>query len=234
MKNQFTFNDILGIIIKRWWIILLCGVIVGCAAFAYTELLVSPLYTSKGTLYVNNKNQNNTNQLTTGDVQLSQQLVNTYSQVLKSKTFCQNISQKLSNGLSAADIQGMITMEGVNETEILQISAESKNPEIARAVVQEILNNAPEEITRVVKAGSVEVVDNATLPTEPSSPNVRINTLVGVLIGIVLSIFVIFILEFFDTTIKDEDELFEKFKQKFSARNVGCGADKYTAVDFGV
>ena len=211
MEEQININDILSLFVRRWWVILLCGLIVGAVTFSFTYFLVAPVYTSSGTLYVNNVKDKNAINLTQNDIMLSQKLVNTYAEILNSETFRQNISRKLDSEVTSSQLKKMIKMSGVGETEILKVSASSTDPEMARKVVQAILVSAPEEIVRVVKAGSVEIIDNANVPTIPSSPNIQLNTIIGILAGILLSILIIFIIEFFDTTVKDEADLTNKY-----------------------
>ncbi len=211
MEEQININDILSLFARRWWVILLCGLIVGAVTFSFTYFLVAPVYTSSGTLYVNNVKDKNAINLTQNDIMLSQKLVNTYAEILNSETFRQNISRKLDSEVTSSQLKKMIKMSGVGETEILKVSASSTDPEMARKVVQAILVSAPEEIVRVVKAGSVEIIDNANVPTIPSSPNIQLNTIIGILAGILLSILIIFIIEFFDTTVKDEADLTNKY-----------------------
>ena len=211
MEEQININDILSLFARRWWVILLCGLIVGAVTFSFTYFLVAPVYTSSGTLYVNNVKDKNAINLTQNDIMLSQKLVNTYAEILNSETFHQNISRKLDSEVTSSKLKKMIKMSGVGETEILKVSASSTDPEMARKVVQAILVSAPEEIVRVVKAGSVEIIDNANVPTIPSSPNIQLNTNIGILAGILLSILIIFIIEFFDTTVKDEADLTNKY-----------------------
>ena len=212
MEEQININDILSLFARRWWVILLCGLIVGAVTFSFTYFLVAPVYTSSGTLYVNNVKDKNAINLTQNDIMLSQKLVNTYAEILNSETFRQNISRKLDSEVTSSQIKKMIKMSGVGETEILKVSASSTDPEMARKVVQAILVSAPEEIVRVVKAGSVEIIDNANVPTIPSSPNIQLNTIIGILAGILLAILIIFIIEFFDTTVKDEADLTNKYE----------------------
>jgi len=211
-EQSVNLSEVLNIFAKRWWIILLSGLLVGLLTFAYSAYLIDPTYTSSGTLYVVNNRENQVHTYTASEYTLSVQLVNTYSEILKSDTFCQTISKRLNSRVSASQVKAMLAMNGVGETEILRVSAVSKSPELAREVVQEVLNNAPEEIMRVVKAGSVEIIDNAGMPVEPTSPNVRRNTVVGCLAGLILAALIIYILEMFDTTVKDEDELSEKYQ----------------------
>lgn len=211
-EQTINLSEILNIFIKRWWVILISGLVAGLLAFAYSAYLIDPTYTSSGTLYVVNNTGNPMQTYTASEYTLSVQLVNTYSEILKSDTFCQTISKRLHSKISASQVKSMLTMSGVGETEILRVKAVSKNPELSREVVQEVLNNAPEEIMRVVKAGSVEIIDNASLPTSPTSPNVKRNTAIGFLFGIMLAALVVYVLEMFDTTVKDEDELSEKYE----------------------
>lgn len=211
-EQNINLSEILNIFVKRWWIILISGLVAGLLTFAYSAYLIDPTYTSSGTLYVVNNPESQVHTYTASEYTLSVQLVNTYSEILKSSTFCQTISKRLNSRISASQVKSMLTMSGVGETEILRVNAVSKNPELAREVVQEVLNNAPEEIMRVVKAGSVEIIDNASMPTSPTAPNVRNNTVIGCLVGLILAALAIYILEMFDTTVKDEDELSEKYE----------------------
>lgn len=188
------------------------GVLVGLLTLLCSVYLIDPTYTSNGTLYVVNNQESQLRTYTASEYNLSVQLVNTYSEILKSDTFCQTISKRLNSKVSASQIKGMLSMNGVGETEILKVSAVSKNPELAREVVQEVLNNAPQEIMRVVKAGSVEIIDNASMPVNPTSPNVKKNTLLGCLVGIFLAALAVFVLEMLDTTVKDEEELSMKYQ----------------------
>lgn len=210
-EHNMKLSGILNILLKRWWIILVSSLVAGLLTFAYSAYLIDPTYTSSGTLYVVNNTENSMPYYSPSEYTLSVQLVNTYSEILKSDTFCQTISKRLNSRVSASQVKSMLSMSGVGETEILRVSAVSKNPELAREVVQEVLNNAPEEIMRVVKAGSVEIIDNARLPTSPTSPNVRRNTLLGCLLGAMIAALIVYILEMFDTTVKEEVELSEKY-----------------------
>ncbi len=211
-EQMINLSDIMNIFMKRWWVILISGLVVGLLSFAYSAYLIDPAYTSSGTLYVVNNQENPFHTYTASEYTLSVQLVNTYSEILKSDTFCQTISKRLNSKISASQVKAMLSMSGVGETEILRVKAISKNPELSREVVQEVLNNAPEEIMRVVKAGSVEIIDNASLPTSPTSPNIKRNTAIGFLLGLVLAALVVYILEMFDTTVRDEDELSERYE----------------------
>ena len=103
-------------------------------------------------------------------------------------------------------------MDAANETEIIEIKYKDVSPKRAQDVLQLILDNAQSEITRVISGCRVETIDNATLPTTSSYPDTRQNTFLGILIGIILGIAIIFIRELLDTRVKDDDDLKTRYK----------------------
>ena len=210
LEDQVKIRDIIDLLLKRLWIILICGILAGGIALFYSMFFMPPQYTSTGKLYVFNT-PNRTSAATTADINTSVRLVKTYSEVLRSETFTQIISQKLNSVVSASLIKSMTTLSGVGDTEILQISVTSTDKDLARDIVQAILLSAPDEIMRVVKAGAVEIIDNASTPKSPTSPNIQRNTIFGAFFGMVVSIALIFIVNFFDNSIKDEGELTSKY-----------------------
>lgn len=72
-----------------------------------------------------------------------------------------------------------------------------------------LLRNRKEEINiqQAMQTSDIFVVDSANLPEEPVRPNLRLNLAIAAVLSIILAVFVIFLLEFLDDTIKTESEL---------------------------
>lgn len=83
---------------------------------------------------------------------------------------------------------------------------------MAAKIANSIAKIAPKEIVRVVKAGGVEIIDYAKVPTAPSSPNLTKNVFIAALAGFFLSFLVFFLYEFFDTTITSERDIEGEFE----------------------
>ena len=60
-----------------------------------------------------------------------------------------------------------------------------------------------------MKVDNVQILDGATIPVEPVSPNVSKNTLVGAIIGLVLGIIISMFKELYDISIKSAEEVEE-------------------------
>ena len=87
MSEQLNVLDIIDMLLRRWWVILLVAVIGGVATFAYTEVLIQPTYASEGALYVNSNRQQTEMDVTTGMLTACKELVSTYAGILKRRTF---------------------------------------------------------------------------------------------------------------------------------------------------
>ena len=102
-------------------------------------------------------------------------------------------------------------MAAVNETEVLKVTAVTKDAEISAELCNIIADVAPDFLIRVVGAGSVEAIGEAKPDYNPVSPNVMKFTLLGILAGMLIAVIIIFIIDFVDNTIKDSDELNTKY-----------------------
>lgn len=216
MERNFTVNEIITILLKRLWLIVTMALVGGLIAFSYSQYVLPKQYTAKVALYVYNEKDGQPNQaLNTSDFALSAKLVNTYMVILKSDTVLDIVSSKISRlGLNytAGELRGMISSNVLEETEVFEVAVSCGNPEHAKIIADAIEQVAPNEIIRVVRAGAVETVDKASLPTKPSSPNVSQNTIIGILIGLVLACGMAFIFELMNTSVKSKEELTEQYK----------------------
>lgn len=209
---NLTVIDVAKMLHKRWWALILAFIIGAGLFFSYNSYIVAPEYTSKGSLYVNNVRDKISENVNMSDMATSQMLVWTYIELLKSNTFTDKVAEVSELGYTGTDIRYMIKMEPKNETEIMEIAVTAKNPEHAQIIVNTILDNAPEEIDRVIQGGSVVIIDRASYPTEPSGPNVLFNTIIGAIVMTALAAAVIVLLEIIDNRVKDEDELVKLYE----------------------
>ncbi|OQB12020.1 MAG: Capsular polysaccharide type 8 biosynthesis protein cap8A [Firmicutes bacterium ADurb.Bin193] len=212
MDNEIKFIDLLPILLRRWWLIVGCALLCGAIALTYTHFFMEELFVSKGLLYVNSSSSKETTaNLTLSNITTSQKLVSTYIEIINSDTFMDKVSERSNTGYAPDRIRHMVSMSAKNETEILEVRVASTSRENAQAIANTILFSANEEITRVVKGGSVEVVDSATLPSSPSSPNARNNILIGIMLGGALGVLIVFVVEVLDKRVKNQDDLAVKY-----------------------
>lgn len=197
---------------RRWWILAIAAVSISILTFTYTQVFVDPLYRTDGTIYVNAQ-RTQTSDVSQANLNASQQLVTTYKEILSRRTFLAQVAADLDNRYTVKNLKNMITMDSINETEILEIKVTGKVPEDVYEICHSVLLHASDELVRVVNAGSVKILDDGQVPTSPVSPDVKKNTLISFMIGLVLGALVVLMLELFDTRIKSREDVISKYEE---------------------
>lgn len=190
-------------------IALICGAIAGC----FTNFCVEPKYTATVTLcaYNDNNRIGTDGSITSSEIDASQNLVNTYLEILKSNTFLEKVADNLESEISPSAIKGMMSCGQVENTFIFKVQITSEDANQAMVIANTIAEICPDEIVRIVNAGSVQIVDLASQPTSPSSPNLKKIVAIAMLAAFVISFVVFFLKEAFDTSINDEKDLEKSF-----------------------
>jgi len=188
----------------------------GSIFFTVTEVFIPEKYTSVGKLLVRHSatriaEDGNIPAESINTLNAAARLLNTYTEIFKTNTFFNKIAADSGTAYSANQLKGMVTYSSLNETEVLQVEVLCTDKIEARQLCELILDNAQSEVERIGSGGSVIVVDEATTPTSPTSPNKTLNTILGILLGAVLGAVIIFIIELLDTRVKNEDDLVSKF-----------------------
>lgn len=198
---------------KRIVFIILGTLITAVLSGCITEFFITPTYTASCTLYVysNTDRVSTDSSIAQGEITASQQLVNTYIVVLESDFVLEEVAQNLNLELTASQLRSMISCSPINETEIFKVTVSNESPALAADIANAIADVAPDAIVDTIKAGGVSVIDYAKVPSSPSSPNFKLNILIGALVGFAVSFVIFFIREIFDTTVNDQSDLEREF-----------------------
>ena len=215
--NEFVeidLKELLAALFHRLWLILLCALVTGLAAYIYTANFITPLYRASVTLYVNNlsaRAAQDVEYVSAGNLATSQQLVNTYVNIIKSRTVLEKVVEKMELKVSADTIRGMMTAQSVGETEIFEIYISHPKPDMAAKIANAIAEVAPSEIANIVEGSSAKVIDYAVEPQSRYTPSFRENTFLGCCVGAGLAVAAIVLSTMLDTRIKSESELEQLF-----------------------
>lgn len=204
MNSESKRTEAIINILRHWFVILLTGIIFASVFYFYTSEFVTKMYPSRGSLYVDSSKKRTSETIDYQTLITSKELIYTYIEVLNSDHYMNVVAEKSGLDYSPREIKSMVSMTSLNETELMEISVLTDDPEASRKLVQTILDNADEEMKRVLEGGRVSIIDNASYVNTPSSPNVTRNTFLGFLIGVIMSIAVIYYIDIFDTRIKSE------------------------------
>lgn len=208
MENEEVIDlmYLFRILKKHLLFVILVGVICAAAAFVLSEFVMTKKYESKALLYVENSQQTSES-VNINDINAAQKLVNTCQIIFKSGTVMDNLIANLDLPYTKEELDRMITATSVNSTEVMQLVVESTDPQEAERIVNELVRLSNIEFLRVIKSGSLEVIDYGEIDIRPSFPNVTLITAAGLLLGLVAAYIIVFVNDMLDVVVKHDDNL---------------------------
>lgn len=203
-------------IAKHLPMIIIFSIIVGAASFLLSKFVITPKYDSNTTMIVSNSNQNNdpnnpqTN-VELGQIQANKALISTYSEIVKSKGIAERVINNLGLDMDYEEFSSKVSIEPVKDTQIISVKVVDTIPERAMDIANETANIFKSSIGEIMNVDNVQILDGAILPEEASSPNIKKNTAIGIILGFVIGVAVVLFKEIADSSVKSSEEVTEYF-----------------------
>lgn len=212
MGDSFNRSEILPLLLKKFWLLMLISVIGVLLAYSYSKLLATPKYSSTVKFYISNTSTNgNVNTISANDLDTAQKLVQIDIAVLQSDKVLEEVISSTDLNYTAAELRNMLTITSPNNTGLMDVKVTTKNAQLSADIANAIASVAPEQIIQVTKAGYVELVDEAKPNPIPSFPDIKLNCIIGALAGFILTSFTVSIREIYDQRVKCEEDLKNHF-----------------------
>lgn len=190
-------------------IILLGIVIIGST---YSLFIKKPMYDSSTKIILVNKDGTTGNiGYTINDVNFNQSLVTTYSSIVKGKSVIKEVITNLDLDYNVKELTERVSVSPEADTEIIKITVKDEDPYLATDIANEIVEVFRKEITNIFELQNVSQIEVAEVEEEPYNINIIKDLIIYILIGAVISCGSIFVVYYFDTTVKSADEIESKF-----------------------
>ena len=211
MKEQNTMEidvfHLFKILWKRKILIALIAIVAGALAFAYSAFIVKPEFTSTTRIYVVNRNQGDKPGLTNQDLQAGSYLVKDYREIILSQDVLEKVTSNLKLDLSPKALASKVKVTVPVDTRIVSISVNDRVPEEASRIANSLREVAAEKIISITRVSDVTTLEEARPAIAPSSPNIRRNTIIGLLGGTVFTVIAVLIVELVDTRVKRPEDI---------------------------
>lgn len=211
MEETIDLKEYFQIIRKRAWLIAIITAVAMIISGIISFFVLKPVYESSTTLIVNAEQSKATNNMITGDqLNVTQKLTLTYGEIIKSKSVLNKVLEKLDLNMTYDEIANIVKVEPVKDTQIISITVSNTNPKLAQRIANTIPSVFTKEAKRITNANSVEVIDKARTPEKPVKPNKIMNIAIAGVLGVMIGLFITFILEYMDRKMKTPQDI-EKY-----------------------
>lgn len=208
--EEISLQDILNLLRDNWKFITIFTLTIVIIAGIFTAFFIDPKYSSSTTLIVGKPegySESASSGATYNDVLTNQKLVGTYSEIAKSKSVLSQVISNLNLDYSDTELAGMIEVATVNDTELIKITVTTTNANQSATIANETAKVFMTDVAGLMKINNLQLVDTAQVDNNAVSPNIKMNMAIALLLGLVVSVFIIFIREMLNTTVKSVDEL---------------------------
>ena len=208
MEEQvISISEIFEALKKRWILIVSITLVATLISGVLSFFVIKPTYETSTKVFIG-KEESNQEGYNTNDIQMYQKLLQTYAETIKTNEVVQAAINSTNNtDLTVPAVKGALTVTPVSDTQILQIKYQNKNPEVAKEILENVTNEFVVLAKELVPNGNVRVIEAVQLPENPVAPNKTMNIAIAFLLGLMVSVGLVFLLEYLDNTFKNKENL---------------------------
>jgi len=207
MENV-NIKEVLNYLLSKAWLIAVILLTVLAGGEIYTALLKTPLYESKTNVVL--ISDSSSKQITTNDVTLSNNLVKTYSEIVKSRSVLNKVIENLKLSESYEGLVGKITVSSVTSTQLITIRISDKDSAKAKTIANEVAKVFKSEIKDIYGIDNVQIVDEAVEAGSAYNINIVKETIIYLIAGLAIGVGVVYVMYLLDKSIKDSETVEDK------------------------
>lgn len=210
-SNFLDINKILAVLRKRKKTIIISTLVCAFLMLFMSVFVISPKYSSSTDILVNRKVDNQVN--AQAQLQADVQMISTYKDIITSPTILNAVSTQLKDqgfNMTPANIKSCISISNQQNSQVFTVTVKAKNPQLAAAIANTTANVFKVKVKKIMSVNNVSILSKAEENPKPVSPKVVLNTLIGLIVGCVLGLFLAFIFDSMDRTITDESFITEE------------------------
>ncbi|PGT79460.1 MULTISPECIES: YveK family protein [Bacillaceae] len=192
---------------KRWILIVLIPLIASLVSGAISIFLLTPIYQASTQLLVNQKDTQN--QLDANLLRSNVDLINTYSDIIKSPVILDKVIDKLSLSQSVEELNSNISINSQANSQVFSIFVEDVNPRKAVEIANTVSETFQQNVTGIMNVDNVSILAKAKLNENPTplKPQHVLNVTIALVIGLMISFGIIFLMEYLDNTFKNSHDI---------------------------
>lgn len=202
-EDVIDLREVFHVLWRKLWALILFLVVGACIAGAAT-MLMTPKYQATSTIYMFSKE---TDLSSLASLQIGSQLTADYEKLATSRPVVEKVIQQLGLDMTYEQFVSMIQIANPADTHMLTVTVTSTDPQQAANISNTLANALSDRVEEVIDTDRPNMVEEAVVPEDASSPSLKKNVVIGALLGFVLVAVVILVQYFLDDTIQTEEDV---------------------------
>ena len=205
-EQEIRFDEFFNSLKKRWVIIVALTLIASIISATLSFFVIKPKYETTTKIFIG-KDESEENEYSKSDIVMYQELLKTYSEIIKSKDLIKKAIIDSSLDLEVNEVLKRLSVTSITSTQIIELAYKSENPQEAKIILENITNTSIEKLKELIPNGDARVIETVEYPEKPVSPNKAINIVIVGALGLILGVLIVIFIEILDNTYKNKDQI---------------------------
>ena len=200
-------------IFRKNWVLILVTTLVGAGLGLTSALVATPVYTASARVFVSTSGAQTASDLQQGNT-FTQQRVKTYAELVKTAAVLQPTIDALNINTSVAKLRSQVSAAAPLNTTVIDITVTDTNAVFAASLATSAAEQLIDVVERIETTSAADgspvrltVVQEAEVPTVPTSPKKALSVALGLLLGLALGVGAALIRAALDTRVRSERDL---------------------------
>ena len=205
--EEINLKELLDYFVEKIKYIIIATLVCCLIGGIYTKFLTIPMYKSS-TSVILGSNEEGTG-ITQSDISINNNLVSTYAEIIKSRRVLEQVQKELNDSYTYDELVKEISVSSISNTQIIKITVEDNNASNAKIIANLVAKVFTVEIPDLYHLDNVSILDEAIEEEDPYNINVLKSSIIGGVLGLVLSSGIFFVIYYFDRTAKSVEQVEE-------------------------
>ncbi|QED49210.1 YveK family protein [Cytobacillus dafuensis] len=208
MGESIRIQEILRIIRKRLLLVVSITLLSVLISGIISYLFLTPIYESSTQLLIN-KTKSEQPTGSTINVQENLELINTYRVIIKSPAILDLVKNEMNLDRSIKELSDQVSISSEQNSQVVNLTVQDTDQKNAVEIANTIARVFQNEVKVIMNVDNVTILSTANVEAsqEPIKPRPILNMLITFTASLLAMIGIVFLLEYFDDTIKSENDI---------------------------
>ena len=193
-------------IVRKWYLIVVAGVLAGVIGFCYANFYITPTYRAKSIMLVELRNSHY-DAMDYEQVTVAQKYVSTFADIIRTNYVLEDVIKKLNLKESPASLASKIQVYENEDTFLINVTMTHTDPKKALEILQALDDSVVDKVVEKFGSTYVQEWDKPVVTRTPVSPNVSRYTVLGGMAGVVIALALIILIALLNNKVKSVSDL---------------------------
>lgn len=214
--------DLLAVALRRIWLLILAFVVCAIGGFCVCEFALTPVYSSKAAIIVNNGGIISTEYITSGidgknsvantDIAASLSLAETITDILKTPDIYKQLVTELEGDYTFGQLKGAISVSRRSSQSLfVDVRASHTNPQEAMRIANAFVHIASEYIPDFIP-NSIAVVAEESVSASQVYPQTFMVAAFSGIVGLLIVFIIVYIIDMRNDVVSSDDDFVLQYK----------------------